>query len=209
MGPTNEAEAVFGRSDYRHLKEVEAGVAVTDLCRRRGMSSATYHEWKAKFGGLDVSDARRLRALEEENDGASPGILPVLNLVDDVIRECLATVLDTSISDRRGVRELGDLIARCGAPKMIVSDDVLRDRLGPRDSRSLDRRLQRRSATLLARLRHPSGVRRRTRKATGGVTLVRCFACAYAQHHPSVSGRRWMKDGDHVTIIPESGRHRR
>ena len=40
---------------------------VTDLCRRHGMSSATYYAWKARFGGLEVSDAKRLRSLEEEN----------------------------------------------------------------------------------------------------------------------------------------------
>ncbi len=40
---------------------------VTELCRKRGMSSATYYAWKAKFGGLEVSDAKRMRALEEEN----------------------------------------------------------------------------------------------------------------------------------------------
>lgn len=40
---------------------------VTDLCRRHGMSSATYCAWEAKFGGLEVSEAKRLRALEEEN----------------------------------------------------------------------------------------------------------------------------------------------
>ena len=49
------------------LKKAEAGAVVTDLCRRHGMSSATYHAWRAKFGGLEVSDAKRLRALEEEN----------------------------------------------------------------------------------------------------------------------------------------------
>jgi putative transposase len=47
------------------LKEAEAGPVVTDLLRRHGMSSATYYAWKAKFGGLEVSDAKRLRALEE------------------------------------------------------------------------------------------------------------------------------------------------
>ena len=47
----------------------------------------------------------------------------VLNIVDDVTQECLAAVVDTSISGRRVVRELGDLIVRCGAPKMIVSDN--------------------------------------------------------------------------------------
>jgi putative transposase len=49
------------------LKEQESGVVTADVCRRHGISSATFYKWKAKFGGLDVSDARRLRALEEEN----------------------------------------------------------------------------------------------------------------------------------------------
>ncbi|MGI4733370.1 MAG: IS3 family transposase [Janthinobacterium lividum] len=49
------------------LKEAEAGAVVTELCRKHGVSSATYYAWKAKFGGLEVSDAKRLRALEEEN----------------------------------------------------------------------------------------------------------------------------------------------
>jgi putative transposase len=49
------------------LREHEAGVKTADLCRRHGISTATFFNWKAKFGGMDVSDARRLRALEEEN----------------------------------------------------------------------------------------------------------------------------------------------
>ena len=49
------------------LKEAEAGAVVTELCRKHGMSSPTYYAWKARFGGLEVSDARRLRALEDEN----------------------------------------------------------------------------------------------------------------------------------------------
>ena len=53
------------------LKEAEAGAVVTDLCRRHGMSSATYYAWKAKFGGLEVSDAKRLRALERRTRGSS------------------------------------------------------------------------------------------------------------------------------------------
>ncbi|WP_440216472.1 IS3 family transposase [Chromobacterium piscinae] len=256
------------------LKEAEAGAVVTELCRKHGMSSATYYAWKAKFGGLEVSDAKRLRSLEEENarlkrlladtmldnaglkdllskklvtpaakrqavahlqatlgmserractvvgadrtsvryrscraddgdlrsrlcelaqqrrrfgyrrlhillrrDGitinrkktqrlyreegltvrrrkgrrravgarapAQVLALPnqrwsldfvhdqlvtgrrfrVLNIVDDVTRECLRAVVDTSISGRRVVRELADLIARRGRPKMIVSDN--------------------------------------------------------------------------------------
>lgn len=49
------------------LKEAEAGAVVTDLCRKHGLSSATFYAWKAKFGGMEVSDARRLRTLEDEN----------------------------------------------------------------------------------------------------------------------------------------------
>lgn len=49
------------------LREQEAGVATAEVCRKHGISSATFYKWKAKFGGLDVSDARRLKALEDEN----------------------------------------------------------------------------------------------------------------------------------------------
>jgi putative transposase len=49
------------------LKEQEAGLGTTDLCRKHGISSATFYKWKAKYGGLDVSDARKLKALEDEN----------------------------------------------------------------------------------------------------------------------------------------------
>ena len=49
------------------LKQQESGVAMADVCREHGISSATFYKWKAKFGGLEVSDARRLKALEDEN----------------------------------------------------------------------------------------------------------------------------------------------
>ena len=49
------------------LREQEAGSPTADVCRKHGVSSATFYKWKAKFGGLDVSDARRLKALEDEN----------------------------------------------------------------------------------------------------------------------------------------------
>ena len=49
------------------LREHDAGAAVAELCRKHGMSSATFYAWKAKYGGMDVSEARRLKALEEEN----------------------------------------------------------------------------------------------------------------------------------------------
>jgi putative transposase len=49
------------------LKEHEAGVSVSDLCRKHGVSDASIYNWKARFGGMDVSEARRLRVLEDEN----------------------------------------------------------------------------------------------------------------------------------------------
>ena len=49
------------------LKEKEAGAKVADLCRRHGISEQTFHRWKAKFGGLEINEARRLKQLEDEN----------------------------------------------------------------------------------------------------------------------------------------------
>ena len=49
------------------LREQEAGASVAELCRRHGISSATFYAWKAKFGGMDISEAKRLKALEAEN----------------------------------------------------------------------------------------------------------------------------------------------
>ena len=49
------------------LKEHESGVPVADLCRRYGVSDGSIYKWKAKYGGMDVSEAKRLKALEDEN----------------------------------------------------------------------------------------------------------------------------------------------
>ena len=51
----------------RVLKDHEAGQPTAEVCRRHGISSPTFYKWKAKYGGMDVSDARRLRQLETEN----------------------------------------------------------------------------------------------------------------------------------------------
>ena len=49
------------------LKESEAGAGTKDLCRRHGITATTFYRWKAKFGGMEISEARRLRQLEDEN----------------------------------------------------------------------------------------------------------------------------------------------
>lgn len=49
------------------LKEHELGAKTADLCRKHGISEATFYAWKSKFGGMDVSEAKRLKALEDEN----------------------------------------------------------------------------------------------------------------------------------------------
>lgn len=49
------------------LKQNESGTSVSDLCREHNVSSATFYKWKSKYGGMDVNEAKRLRALEEEN----------------------------------------------------------------------------------------------------------------------------------------------
>jgi putative transposase len=49
------------------LREVDAGMKVEDICRKHGISNATYYVWKSKYGGMEVSELKRIRALEEEN----------------------------------------------------------------------------------------------------------------------------------------------
>ena len=49
------------------LKEHQAGIPVVELCRKHGISDATFYTWRTKYGGMEVSDARKLKALEEEN----------------------------------------------------------------------------------------------------------------------------------------------
>jgi len=49
------------------LKEHQAGVSAADLCRKHGISDATFYKWRSKYGGMEASDAKRLRGLEDEN----------------------------------------------------------------------------------------------------------------------------------------------
>lgn len=71
------------------LKQAEAGVAVSELCRQNAISDATFYKWRSKFGGLDVTEARRLRGLEEENQRLKR-LVAELALDNQVLKEVLA-----------------------------------------------------------------------------------------------------------------------
>lgn len=60
-------EVVFRRADHRFLQQAEAGVAIKELCRQHAFSDASFYNWRAKFGGMSVPDAKRLKELEAEN----------------------------------------------------------------------------------------------------------------------------------------------
>ena len=70
------------------LREAEAGLPVKDLCRRHGFSEASYYLWRSKFGGMDVSEAKRLRELEAENARLKK-LLAEQIFENDVIKEVL------------------------------------------------------------------------------------------------------------------------
>jgi putative transposase len=70
------------------LREVDKGVAVKELCRKHGFSEASYYLWRSKFGGMDVSDAKRLKALEAENARLKK-LLAESMLENEVTREAL------------------------------------------------------------------------------------------------------------------------
>ena len=70
------------------LREAEAGVAVKDLCRRHGFSEGSYYQWRSKFGGMSVPDAKRLKELETENARLKKLLAESL-LENEVTREAL------------------------------------------------------------------------------------------------------------------------
>ena len=71
------------------LKSVESGRKVADVCRQHGISQGTHFRWKAKYGGLEVSEARRLRALEEENRRPKHAVAD-LTLDKQILKETLS-----------------------------------------------------------------------------------------------------------------------
>jgi putative transposase len=72
----------------KFLREADAGVPVKDLCRRHGFSEASYYLWRSKYGGMDVSDAKRLKELETENTRLKKLLAEAL-LEQEVTREVL------------------------------------------------------------------------------------------------------------------------
>jgi putative transposase len=74
------------------LNEADAGVMVKDICRKHGISDATYYKWKSKYGGLSVSDLKRLRELETENRRLKK-MYADLSLENDALKELLTKKL--------------------------------------------------------------------------------------------------------------------
>ena len=70
------------------LKEAESGVSVKELCRRHGFSDASFYTWRSKFGGMEVSEAKRLKALEAENAKLKK-LLAETMLENEVAKEAL------------------------------------------------------------------------------------------------------------------------
>ena len=73
----------------RILQEVEAGTPIKEVCREHGVSQGTYYRWKSKFGGMDVTEARRLRELEAENRRLKAAVAD-LTLDKQILKEALS-----------------------------------------------------------------------------------------------------------------------
>lgn len=76
----------------RILKEADGGRKVVDICRENGVSQATYYQWKAKFGGIEASDIRRLKELEEENSKLKR-MFANLSLENEALKDVIAKKL--------------------------------------------------------------------------------------------------------------------
>ncbi|RWO92492.1 IS3 family transposase [Mesorhizobium sp.] len=87
------------------LKEHEAGVSVADLCRKHGVSDASIYNWKARFGGMDVSEARRLKALEDENTRLKR-LLADAMLDNAALKDLLGKKMVTPAAEREAVAHL-------------------------------------------------------------------------------------------------------
>ena len=161
------------------LREQEAGVTVSELCRKHGLSSRTFYKWKAKFGGMDISEARKLKALEEES-----GRLKRMGRSD---RRRLALHRAGKAAAERPQRELQR------PPSGLERDPVPLAPACPSHAPNLAARLQPGPTSLETRLAHPRGVQRplraprRERCATHGLR-------APGSCHPSTTRLRSPPD---------------
>src|SRR6202165_4533599 len=89
------------------LKEHEAGVSVADLCRKHGVSDASIYKWKAKFGGMEVSEAKRLKTLEDENTRLKR-LLADAMLDNAALKDPLGKEMVTPAAERTAVAHLVD-----------------------------------------------------------------------------------------------------
>ena len=124
------------------LREQEAGIAVKDLCRKHGVSSPTFYKWKAKFGAMGVSEARKLRTLEEEN-GRLKRLLADAMLDKAALKDllekrgdarrasggCGASAVPYEMSERRACRVLGVDRSSVRYEAARPDDGALRERL--------------------------------------------------------------------------------
>jgi putative transposase len=74
------------------LKKQESGIKVSDICRENGISDATFYNWKAKYGGMDVNELKRVKALEEENSRLKR-MYANLSLVHEALKDVVAKKL--------------------------------------------------------------------------------------------------------------------
>lgn len=91
-----ESQIVFA------LKQVETGVKVSEVCRKMGISEATFYNWKKKYGGLGVSELRRLKQLEEENAMLKQIVADLTldkHMLQDVIKKCFNASSETGVGD--------------------------------------------------------------------------------------------------------------
>ncbi|WP_264812693.1 IS3 family transposase, partial [Acetobacter oeni] len=146
------------------LKEQESGLKVSDLCRKHGISDATFYKWKTRYGGLEVSEAKRLKALEDENSRLKR-LLADAMLDNAALKEIVGKKVVTPVAKRQAVRHIQEALdlserracALVGLARRVAryvstraDDAALRQRL--RDMASQRRRFgYRRLGYLLAR----------------------------------------------------------
>ena len=97
-----EAQIVFA------LKQAETGVAVAEVCRKMGISEATFYNWKKKYGGLGVAELHRLRQLEEENRQLKQ-LVADLSLDKQMLQDVLKKSFEASSAKKTGLKSNGKL----------------------------------------------------------------------------------------------------